>query len=298
MKIFDCFMYFDEDLILNIRLNCLNKYVDKFVIVESIFNHKGIKRKPKFKIDKFKKFKKKIKYILLKKQPKNLQKIFKNDNEEKKTIKYIMNAVKRENFQRNMIIKGLTTARNNDLILISDIDEIPNLKNINFKKIKEKIIFFKQMMIYYKFNLKLNNLNWYGTRACKLKNLKSPQWLRNIKDRAYPKWRLDTFFSEIKYQNIKFINNGGWHFTYIKTAKEIEKKLKSYLHHREYDLNPMGIKKIKNIIKNKKAIYNLKLDQRSWNKIGTGEKLKKVKFKFLPNYIYENKNKFNKWLEN
>ena len=52
-------MYFDEDLILNIRLNCLNKYVDKFVIVESIFNHKGIKRKPKFKIDKFKKFKKK-----------------------------------------------------------------------------------------------------------------------------------------------------------------------------------------------------------------------------------------------
>ena len=97
MKIFDCFMYFDEDLILNIRLNCLNKYVDKFVIVESIFNHKGIKRKPKFNINKFKKFKKKIKYILLKKQPNNLQKILKTDNEEKKTIKYIMNAVKREN---------------------------------------------------------------------------------------------------------------------------------------------------------------------------------------------------------
>ena len=290
-------MYFDEDLILNIRLNCLNKYVDKFVIVESIFNHKGIKRKPKFNINKFKKFKKKIKYILLKKQPNNLQKILKTDNEEKRTIKYIMNAVKRENFQRNMIEKGLTSAQDNDLILISDIDEIPNLKNINFKKIKEKIILFKQMMIYYKFNLKLNKLNWYGTKACKLKNLKSPQWLRNIKDRAYPKWRLDTFFSEKKYQNIKFINNGGWHFTYIKTPKEIEKKLKSYLHHREYDLNPIGIKKIKNIIKNKKAIYNLKLDQRSWNKIGTGEKLKKIKFKFLPDFIYKNKNQFNKWLE-
>ena len=291
-------MYFDEDLILNIRLNCLNKYVDKFVIVESIFNHKGIKRKPKFKINKFRKFKKKIKYILLKKQPKNLQKILKNDNEEKKTIKYIMNAVKRENFQRNMIKKGLTSAKDNDLILISDIDEIPNLKNINFKKIKEKIILFNQMMIYYKFNLKLNNLNWYGTKACKLKNLKSPQWLRNIKDKAYPKWRLDTFFSEKKYQNIKFIKNGGWHFTYIKTPKEIEKKLKSYLHHREYDLNPIGIKKIKNIIKNKKAIYNLKLDQRSWNKIGTGEKLKKINFKFLPNFIHENKKQFSKWLEN
>ena len=168
-------MYFDEDLILNIRLNCLNKYVDKFVIVESIFNHKGVKRKPKFNISKFKKFKKKIKYILLKKQPNNLQKILKTDNEEKRTIKYIMNAVKRENFQRNMIEKGLTSAQDNDLILISDIDEIPNLKNINFKKIKEKIILFKQMMIYYKFNLKLNKLNWYGTKACKLKNLKSMQ---------------------------------------------------------------------------------------------------------------------------
>ena len=44
MKIFDCFMYFDENLLLDLRLNVLDKYVDYFVIVESCFNHKGEKK--------------------------------------------------------------------------------------------------------------------------------------------------------------------------------------------------------------------------------------------------------------
>ena len=60
MKIFDCFMYFDEDLVLDLRLNYLDKFVDKFVIVESTYNHKGEKRKPLFNINNFKKFKIKL----------------------------------------------------------------------------------------------------------------------------------------------------------------------------------------------------------------------------------------------
>ena len=57
MKIFDCFMYFDEEIVLDLRLNALNDYVDHFVIVESRFNHKGDKRDLKFNIEKFQKFK-------------------------------------------------------------------------------------------------------------------------------------------------------------------------------------------------------------------------------------------------
>ena len=53
MKIFDCFMYFDEDIVLDVRLNLLDKYVDYFIIVESIYNHKGEKRNPQFDIKKF-----------------------------------------------------------------------------------------------------------------------------------------------------------------------------------------------------------------------------------------------------
>ena len=59
MKIFDCFMYFDEDLVLDLRLNYLSKFVDNFVIVESKFNHKGEKRDLKFNINKYKEFKNK-----------------------------------------------------------------------------------------------------------------------------------------------------------------------------------------------------------------------------------------------
>ena len=95
MKIFDCFMYFDEDILLELRLNYLNKFVDKFVIIESSYNHKGEIRKPNFKIEKYKEFKNKIQYILLKEQPKDIEEINVDDSEIKTNDKYILNAAKR-----------------------------------------------------------------------------------------------------------------------------------------------------------------------------------------------------------
>ena len=296
MKIFDCFMYFDEDLILDLRLNILNNFVDYFVIVESRYNHKGEKRKLKFNFKKYKKFKKKIIYLIHNEIPNEIETIKKNDNEDEKNKKYIFNAAFRENSQRNFILKGISKADADDIILISDVDEIPNLEKINFKKIKNKLIFFKQDMFYYKFNLKLPNFNWIGTKSCRKKYLKTPQWLRNIKDKKYPFYRFDTFFSDKKSTDIKIINNGGWHFTNIKTAEQIRYKLKSYLHHREFDVNPLTQKKIKRLIQSKTAIYDLKLDKRS-QKIGTGSKLQKYNLKKLPQYIINNKKKYKKWID-
>ena len=297
MKIFDCFMYFDESLLLDLRLNYLDKFVDKFIIIECNYNHKGELKKPTFNIEKYKKFENKIEYVLLKDQPKNIERINVKDTENETSDKYILNAIKRENFQRNYIKNCLSEAASNDWIIISDLDEIPNLSNVNFKNIKNKFIFFKQDMMYYKFNLKLENCSWVGTKACQMKNLESPQWLRNIKDRSYSWWRLDTLFSKNKYRNIKFIDDGGWHFSYLKTPEEIEKKLKSYLHHREYDLNPIGVDKIKKLVEQKKTIYNLKTDQRL-NQFKSGNKLNKVDINLLPKYILENKDKLKKWIEN
>ena len=85
---------------------------------------------------------------------------------------------------------------------------------------------FQQDMFYYKFNLKLPEYVWVGTKGCRKKDLISPQWLRNIKDKKYPFYRLDTFFSKNKYSSIRFISDGGWHFTNIKSAKEIQYKVK------------------------------------------------------------------------
>ena len=296
MKIFDCFMYFDEDVILDVRLNTLHKYVDYFIIVESSFTHKGDKRDLKFNLDNFSKFKDKIIYLIYDKEPIQVDPINKGDDENLKNHKSIFNASYRENSQRNFIIEGIKNAADDDFILVSDIDEIPNLENVNFKDFKEKLIFFNQEMFYYRFNLKLPNYNWVGTKACKKKHLQSPQWLRNIKDKKYPFYRFDTFFSETKFSNIRFINEGGWHFTNLKSADEIRHKLKSYLHHREFDLNPLSIEEINNLIKNQQAIYDLKVDKRV-QKIGHGNKLEKYDLKKLPSYINNNLDKFKDWID-
>jgi len=295
MKIFDCFMYFDEDVVLDVRLNTLDQYVSKFVIVESLFTHKGDKRDLKFDIKKFNKFKNKIVYLVYEKEPFEIESINETDTENEKSVKFILNAIHRENGQRNFISEGLKNAHDEDFILISDLDEIPNLSNINLNNFREKLIFFNQEMFYYKFNLKLPNFNWVGTKSCKKKNFLNAQWLRNIKDKNYPFYRIDLLFSKNKYTNIKFIKNGGWHFTNIKTSEEIRHKLSSYLHHREFDLNSLSTSEIDELIKNKKAIYDLNADKRS-QKFGNGIELENYDIKKLPNYIYKNLDKFKDWI--
>jgi len=295
MKIFDCFMYYDEDLILDLRLNYLDQYVDEFIIIESNYTHSGIKRKLNFDINRYLKFKNKIKYIILDKPPHGLMKVNEKDSEHKKNSKYILNAVKRENLQRNTIAKGIESALPDDLIIISDLDEIPNLEHNDIKKIKNKIILFRQAFFYYKFNLKIINFSWHGSRACTKENLISPQWLRNIKDKKYPLWRIDSWLSKKKYQNIKIIKNGGWHFSNIKTAADIDIKMKTYLHHREYELNPVGEKRINEIIKEKKPIYNLKTDMKG-NKFDLSDELAVADISELPYYIQKNIDKYKDWL--
>jgi len=296
MKIFDCFMYFDEEVVVDVRLNTLNEFVDYFIIVESRFTHKGDLRELKFNHKKFEKFKDKIIYVIDDQIYSQTEEVKPLDNEGEKSRKYIFNAAYRENGQRNLISKGLSGAENEDLILISDVDEIPKLNNINLKIINEKIILFKQNMFYYKFNLHLPNLIWTGTKACKKKHLVNPQWLRNIKDRKYSFFRFDTFFSKTKYTDIKIINDGGWHFSNIKTAKEIEFKLKSYLHHREFDENPLSVNEIEKIIQDKQAIYDLTVDKTT-NKIGNGDKLEKFELEKLPIHIQLNKDNYKEWID-
>ena len=289
-------MFFDEEMLLDLRLNILDEFVDKFVIVESSYTHSGKEKKLIFDINKYSKFEKKINYIILKEPPKGIEEISSNDSEGEISRKEILNALKRENLQRDAILNGLKDADSNDWIIVSDLDEIPDLTKVNFNNIKNKIIFFKQRVFYYKLNLELKTLRWIGTKACRKKYLKSPQWLRNIKDNIYPKWRIDILFSEKKYNDIFFIENGGWHFSFVKKPEDIEKKLRSYLHHREYDIDPIGIDKIKNFINSKSVIYDHRVDQ-TQHKFSGGQKLEKVDLKFLPKYICSNKEKYSDWLE-
>ena len=292
MKIIDSFMFFDESMLLDLRLNILNNYVSKFIICESTYNHNGKRKKLNFDIKNFSKFKSKIEYVVSDKEPENLKIFNKDDTLDLRESKTLDNALIRENFQRNFVNKQLLNIDDNDLILINDLDEIPNLINFSYKN---KITIFKQKMLYFKFNLMYKNLSWTGSKICKRKNFINPQWLRNIKTRKYPLWRLDILFSKTKYNDIKIIENGGWHFTNIKTAEEIHHKMKSFLHHYEYEKSGLNPQNIEKLIKQKKALYDYKADQRD-NKWSNNNELEKINLNLLPEYISKNKLKYKDWL--
>ena len=293
MRIIDCFMYYDEDLVLDIRLNVLDKYVSYFVICEANFNHNGTKRDLKFDIKNFSKFKEKIIYIPLMQQPKNLRIVENHDDRHLKNSKILDNAVLRENFQRNYLQSVIKNFDNDDLIIISDLDEIPNLEKFIYKA---NLTFFEQKMFFYKFNLVQKDFIWYGSRACKKKHLLNPQWLRNIRSKKYPLWKLNIYFSKKKYNSVNFIKDGGWHFTNIKKPEEIDYKMKNYLHHLEYEESGLGVENIKKIIAEKKVLYDHSVDKKG-KKWSSSIKLSLIDDLKLPEYIIKNKSILSDWID-
>jgi len=289
-------MYFDEDLLLDLRFNVLNKYVKKFVITEATYTHNGTKKKLNFDINQFQKFKDKITYIVVDKPPPNILNLIDGEPENVRGEKLILNGMARDYFQREHLSKGLERAKEEDLILISDLDEIPDLNYLDFSKIDNKILLFEQKMFYYKLNLFYENFMWLGSKGTKKKNFLSPQWLRNIKGKNYPKWRLDVLFSKKKYSNLFFVKNGGWHFTCLKTPEELEKKLLNFAHHYEFEESGLKINNIKKLITEKRAIYDHHVDQRGYKWSGKS-RLKKVDNDFLPSYIASNLEKYKNWLD-
>jgi beta-1,4-mannosyl-glycoprotein beta-1,4-N-acetylglucosaminyltransferase len=296
MNIYDCFMYFDEDLLLDLRLNSLDKFVKKFIITEATYTHNGTKKKLKFDIKKFRKFENKIHYIIVDKKPETILELVDGESEEKRGEKLILNGMARDYFQRDNLKKGLTESNDEDLIMISDLDEIPNLENLDFQNIKNKILIFEQKMFYYKLNLHYNDYTWLGTKATKRKNFLSPQWLRNIKGKNYPKWRIDTHFSRKKYSNLHFVNNGGWHFTCLRTPEDLEKKLLNFAHHYEFEESGLKINDLKKLIEEKRVMYDHNVDQKGYKWSGKSI-LKKINNSLLPKHVYNNLEKYSEWLD-
>ena len=296
MNIYDCFMYYDEDLLLDIRLNTLNKYVKKFVITEAVYTHNGAKKKLNFDYKNFGKFKDKIDYIIVDKEPPNLLQKKETDTKERKDEKLILNGMARDNFQRENLKRGFSNISDEDLILISDLDEIPNLDFLQSNYLDKNIIIFEQKMFYYKFNLFFNNFKWFGTKGTKKKNFISPQWIRNIKNKIYPFWRLDAMFSKKKYSNVSIIKNGGWHFTCIRSPRDLERKMLNFAHHYEFEQSGINLDDLKKLMKNKVIMYKHNADQKE-DKWSGGSKLEKIDISILPDYIKLNLNKFNEWLD-
>ena len=289
MKIIDCTSFYNEHMMYEVRLNVLNDKVDKFIVTESIYSHSGKKKKLNFDIKNYPKFKDKIKYIVIDKEPEGI--IDENNDPSKQRA----NSLKRIELSYDAHFKEVKDANEDDLILLSDNDEIPNLDSIEFKKNKNDIIFFNQLFFYYKFNLLYDRMKWIGTKACKKKKLISFSWLRNIKLKKYPFWRLDTLFSKKKYTNINIVNNGGWHFTNLKTPEDMYDKFMNFGHHDEFKLSGISVEDIRAKISNKEMFYDHFADKSSTNKWKSDYKLKLVDENLLPSFLTKNKNKYNEW---
>ena len=292
MKIFDCTTFYSEDLMLDVRFNILDPYVHKFIVVESIYSHSGRKKSLNFDINKFQKFKDKIIYLSIEDEPEG---IIKSDNISSGTKR--MNSIKRIEQSYNFMMNGIYEANDDDLICISDNDEIPNFDSNFFKNSFNDILIFDQLFFYYKFNLYYDLMPWYGTKACKKKKLKSFAWLRNLKNKKYPIWRFDTFFSDLKQINLQIVKNGGWHFTNVKTPEEIFEKLSNFGHHNEFEESGISINDIKKSISEKTVNYDHTADLKKNNKYDGRYKLKIIDDKFLPSYLVNNKKNYEKWFE-
>ena len=116
-------------------------------------------------------------------------------------------------------------------------------------------------------------------------------------NKKYPIWRLDTLFSSFKQTNLKIVEDGGWHFTNLKTAEEIYTKLSNFGHHNEFDVSGVTAKDIQKCIDNKVVNYNHQADKSEGNKYNANYKLKLVGDEILPNYLANNKDKYKDWFD-
>ena len=293
MKIYDCTTFYSEHMMLDLRFNILNEHVHKFVVIESTYSHSGKKKKLNFEINNYSKFKDKIIYKVIDYEPANIEDI---TNKSPQYLKRI-NSLKRIELSYNFMENAIENANGEDLIILSDNDEIPNLNSSSFKNTNKNLIIFKQLFFYYKFNLLYDLMPWFGSRACKKKNLKSFSWLKNIKNKKYPFWRLDVYFSNLKSANVEIINDGGWHFTNLKSPKELFEKMKNFGHHDEFDISGITLEDIEKNMREKKVFYNHFADKGSQDKWEYEYELKKESLDILPNYLQINKEKYNNWLD-
>jgi len=129
-----------------------------------------------------------------------------------------------------------------------------------------------------------------------LKDLKSIDWLRNIKNKKYNFLRVDTLFSNNRYMNIEIVQSGGWHFSNLKSADGLERKYFNDENHSEYATQNYSKEKILNNLKNKTIGYDHSAKSGTEKRF-TETKLSLVDLTKLPNFLQENKSKYSEWFD-
>ena len=224
-RIYDCFCYFNEDMILELRLETLWNHVDFFVIVESTRTISGNPKPQNFQPEKFAKYASKIRYLLIDEYP------FPTDDQ-----------WRNERYQRNFTVNGLQDAADTDWIMVSDLDEIPNPDAI---RLFDPQKYLRADLEQYAYSYYLNNQCmdqdgpslWYGSKIVTFQTFKAffggaAEHVRNYKSsgllRGFKRWWF-------KRYRVQIIRRGGWHFTWIASIPQIIQKLESFAH-QEFNL--------------------------------------------------------------
>jgi len=224
-KIYDCFMFFNELEVLDIRMDIMNDYVDYFVLVESDFTHSNKPKKLSFKENKHKFDCSKIIHVVL--------------NSFMLSEPWV-----NENHQRNYIMKGLKGANPDDIVIVSDVDEIPNPKILidNLHRLEEVEVFSLKLKTFYYYVNCLQNQIWCAPTVTKFKNLLFPQDLRYR--------RFENLFGKD--------GEGGWHYGYIGGEERIRSKIKGFAHQELNREEFISEDNIKRCLKTGEDIFNRK----------------------------------------
>ena len=239
--IYDCFTFFNELDLLEIRLNVLDGVVDRFVIVEATRTHSNKPKELVFQANaaRFDKFLHKITYIAV------------DDYPEFET------AWTNENHQRNCIERGLRDCRDDDVILISDLDEIPRPEKIHEYRNTPGIKSFEQGMFYYYLNhLCVRNTGWSGTRMLSYHDFKHGlDDVRNYGHCNIEKLNRGTTATKIRiYKKGVRVSDGGWHFSYLGGAEAVREKIQASSHE---ELNFEEYRNLRNIEKRMNDDFSL-----------------------------------------
>ena len=284
MKIYDCFIFYNELDLLELRLRELENVVDFFVLVEATKTHRG-KEKPLYfdeNKERFKRWKSKIIHIIVKDMPKPGRTYGSNWK-----INSLLKggAWELEAYQKKQIARGLKKCKDDDIIMMSDLDEIPNPKKIPemIKKIdSEKIVFFKLKLYYYYLNGEVNSY-WDGPKACRFKTLK--EYFNLDMDNFRHLWNLPLRIKMFFGKKIYRIKNGGWHFSFLGNEENIANKIASICHF-ENDTS---------YFKNKKRLKES--IEKGLDLFGRDQKIRYVKIdETFPETIVKNTKKYAKYI--
>lgn len=269
--IYDCFTFNNELDLLNLRLHELSPVVDKFVLVESNTTFSGNSKPLFYENNKklFAKFNHKIIHIIVDDMnlaiPATKLYYFKPKDFQLPNLE----AWSKEIHQRNAIKRGLRDAKSNDIVLISDVDEIPRASTIKNHKWSKKIFGFEQHAYNYFINCRSIN-DWVGTKAVKYGYLKDlePEQIRQSSD-----------FDSIK--------NAGWHFSFLGGYESIKDKIRSFSHQEHNKSDFLDTKRLAFNLENALDIFNRPFEY------------KFVKLdKSYPKYILDHLPQFKKHIKN